>query len=315
MRSGWTRNRLRGLLVVSEIALALVAMIGAGLFIRSMQNAQKVDPGFESKNLFMMAFDLGALHYNEGRGEQFYRDAMEKASAAPGVASATLLQQLSAGRRIRADHFPGGTERRDGLPRNVDATERRDAELFRDAAHSVDSRKNIQRIGPRDYDASGDCQRGDGETFLARRRSRRKAVSFLRRSDAAGSGGCDGQFRGEPDWRGACAAGVFAVDAGLFARSHFAGADARRIPRRRLGRCETRCSRSTRTSRITNVQTIGAIMSQGLWAPRMGAALLTLVWWAGVNSGGDWRVWRAFVFGESAIARDWNSDGVGGATG
>ena len=46
---GWTRSPLRSLLVVTEIALALVALIGAGLFVRSMQNAQRIDPGFESK--------------------------------------------------------------------------------------------------------------------------------------------------------------------------------------------------------------------------------------------------------------------------
>jgi len=45
------RNSLRSLLVVSEIALSLVALVGAGLFIRSMRDAQRIDPGFESKNL------------------------------------------------------------------------------------------------------------------------------------------------------------------------------------------------------------------------------------------------------------------------
>lgn len=58
------RNRFRNLLVLAEIALALVALVGAGLFVRSMQNAQRVDPGVESRNLFVFAFDLGALHYS-----------------------------------------------------------------------------------------------------------------------------------------------------------------------------------------------------------------------------------------------------------
>src|SRR5229473_2109204 len=54
---GWTRNPFRSLLVVTEIALALVALVGAGLFVRSMQNAQRIDPGFESSRLFMFNFD------------------------------------------------------------------------------------------------------------------------------------------------------------------------------------------------------------------------------------------------------------------
>ena len=73
---GWRRSPLRSALVISEIALALVALIGAGLFIRSMQNAQRIDLGFESEKLFMMAFDLGAVHYEEGQGQQFFRAAV-----------------------------------------------------------------------------------------------------------------------------------------------------------------------------------------------------------------------------------------------
>ncbi len=62
---GWASSPFRSMLVVTEIALALVALVGAGLFIRSMQNAQRIDPGFESANLFMFNFDLGALHYDD----------------------------------------------------------------------------------------------------------------------------------------------------------------------------------------------------------------------------------------------------------
>ena len=57
----WTRNRFRSLLVVAEIALALVALVGAGLFVRSMQNAQSVDPGFESKRSVCVRFRPGRL--------------------------------------------------------------------------------------------------------------------------------------------------------------------------------------------------------------------------------------------------------------
>jgi len=87
---GWTHNRLRGLLVISEIALALVALVGSGLFLRSMQNAQKFNPGFESQNLLQMNFDLGALRYDADHGQQFFRDAIERAKTVPGVLSASV---------------------------------------------------------------------------------------------------------------------------------------------------------------------------------------------------------------------------------
>jgi predicted permease len=105
---GWARNRFRSALVVTEIALALVALAGAGLFVRSMQNAQRIDPGFESKNLFVFAFDLGALHYDEGRGQQFVRTAIERAEAAPGVASATIASNLPLGGGFSRTVFPEG---------------------------------------------------------------------------------------------------------------------------------------------------------------------------------------------------------------
>ena len=104
----WTRNRFRSLLVVTEIALALVALVGAGLFVRSMRNAQSIDPGFESKDLFVFAFDLGALHYDEGRGQQFFRNAIERAEASPKVASATIASNFPVGGGFARTVFPEG---------------------------------------------------------------------------------------------------------------------------------------------------------------------------------------------------------------
>src|SRR5207245_4129228 len=54
---------LRGLLVVSQVALCLVSLIGAGLFLRSLRNTQGIDPGFETKNLMILTFDVGAQGY------------------------------------------------------------------------------------------------------------------------------------------------------------------------------------------------------------------------------------------------------------
>ena len=87
---GWTHSRIRTLLVVSEIALAVVALIGAGLFLRSLQNALKLNPGFESKNWFQMRFDLASVRYDREHGQQFFRDAIERAKSVHGVVDATV---------------------------------------------------------------------------------------------------------------------------------------------------------------------------------------------------------------------------------
>jgi predicted permease len=87
---GWKQNRIRSLLVVSEIALTLVALCSAGLFLRSMNNAQSTNFGFESKNLFVFLFDLGSQHYEDQRGQQFFRDAIQRALTVPGVQAAAV---------------------------------------------------------------------------------------------------------------------------------------------------------------------------------------------------------------------------------
>ena len=110
----WTRNRFRSLLVIAEIALAFVALVGAGLFVRSMQNAQRVDPGFEARNLFVFAFDLGALHYDEGRAQQYFRSAIERAEGSPGVASATIASNFPLGGGLARTVFPEGRDEASG---------------------------------------------------------------------------------------------------------------------------------------------------------------------------------------------------------
>lgn len=85
-----TRNRLRSGLVVGQVALAMVALAGAGLFIRSMDHAQKTNLGFEAHNLFAFNFDIGPQHLAPERGRAFLRTVRERAASVPGVHSAAL---------------------------------------------------------------------------------------------------------------------------------------------------------------------------------------------------------------------------------
>src|SRR5579875_205646 len=87
---GGGRNRLRSVLVVSELALAMIALAGAGLFIRSMQNAQRIDLGFDTRDLCLVAFDLGSERMTPQHGLEFTRSVLERVSAVPGVASAAI---------------------------------------------------------------------------------------------------------------------------------------------------------------------------------------------------------------------------------
>ena len=95
-------------------ALALIALVGAGLFLRSMQNAQKIDLGIESKNLLVMNFDLGALHYEDGRGQQFYRAVIERAKNSPGIASASIASNAPLAGGFARTIFPEGQDEASG---------------------------------------------------------------------------------------------------------------------------------------------------------------------------------------------------------
>ncbi len=106
----WGGYRLRGLLVISEIALAMVALIGAGLFIRSMRQAEKVAPGFEVKHLFLFRFDLASRHYTQPRAREFLRRALEQAQSTPGVVSASVASSSPVFQGFLGTTFPEGQE-------------------------------------------------------------------------------------------------------------------------------------------------------------------------------------------------------------
>src|SRR5262245_2685951 len=81
---------LRNLLVVGQVALSLVALIGAGLFLRSLSNARRINPGFETEKALVLSFDVGAQGYDKARGMEHYRRVVERVEAIPGVISAAI---------------------------------------------------------------------------------------------------------------------------------------------------------------------------------------------------------------------------------
>jgi predicted permease len=86
------RFSLRNLLVVAQVALSLVLLISAGLFLRSLQQAQRIEPGFEPEHVLTMPLNINLLRYTKTQGQEFYRQTLERVAALPGVASATLTR-------------------------------------------------------------------------------------------------------------------------------------------------------------------------------------------------------------------------------
>jgi putative ABC transport system permease protein len=86
---------LRNALVISEVALALALLIGAGLLIRSFSRLQSVDPGFNANNMLTMRVSLPGRKYQQDRQRiDFFRQAVERIQALPGVESAGAVRFL-----------------------------------------------------------------------------------------------------------------------------------------------------------------------------------------------------------------------------
>jgi predicted permease len=121
--AGSARHKLRQLLVVSEIALAVVLVVGAGLMLRSFATLQSVDPGFDHDGLLTFRLFLPSANYS-GPPEQmaFYRELESRLLAIPGVESATLMSGLPPIRRLNANtmQFEGIQLSDEGPPSEVD---------------------------------------------------------------------------------------------------------------------------------------------------------------------------------------------------
>src|SRR5215217_964113 len=93
-QGGAVKTRLRSVLVVAQIAISLIVLISAGLVVRTLQQLQTMNPGFETKNALTISFDLGLQGYDEARGQQFYRQLTERLQAVPGVESAAVSSYI-----------------------------------------------------------------------------------------------------------------------------------------------------------------------------------------------------------------------------
>ena len=104
--AGVHRNRLRSTLIVSEVALSLVLLIGAGLLIKSFAKLTRVDPGFNAARVLTMGVTLLRNKYPEdGQVAQFYSQLLEQAAAAPGVESVSAISGLPMSGYSVSDYF------------------------------------------------------------------------------------------------------------------------------------------------------------------------------------------------------------------
>jgi predicted permease len=90
-------HRLRGLLVTSEVALAVIALVGAGLFLKSFQSARSIDPGFSPDGVALARFDFSTAGYNAQQTDNFCRRLRERLEQQPGVTAVSYDDSVPLG--------------------------------------------------------------------------------------------------------------------------------------------------------------------------------------------------------------------------
>jgi len=116
-------HRVRSLFVVTQVALAMVLLVGAGLFIRSLRRLESVDPGFNANNLLTMRVTLPFAKYEEEpKRIEFFKKALEQMRAIPGVEAAGAINSapftgLYPGTNVEVDgqKLPPGQELKTGV--------------------------------------------------------------------------------------------------------------------------------------------------------------------------------------------------------
>jgi predicted permease len=101
---------LRQVLVVAQIALALVSLVAAGAFLRSLTRSERTETGFETDGVLVMTFNLGREGYTPERGQIFYEQAATRVGGLPGVRHAAVAQTAPLAGGLLRSVFPEGQD-------------------------------------------------------------------------------------------------------------------------------------------------------------------------------------------------------------
>jgi putative ABC transport system permease protein len=94
---GAHRNRIRGVLVIAELAIAVVLLVGAGLLIKSLWRLRQIDPGFTPQNVLSFSVALPDVRYPGEKQSRFFEDLLARIQSFPGVQSASAVVPLPLG--------------------------------------------------------------------------------------------------------------------------------------------------------------------------------------------------------------------------
>jgi predicted permease len=97
---GRPRSRLQGVLVAGQLALSMVLLLAAAVFLKSLISARSADVGFDPRDRVSLSFNLRMHGYTPERASAFLRTLLERVGARPGVRAATLAELVPLGGRV-----------------------------------------------------------------------------------------------------------------------------------------------------------------------------------------------------------------------
>jgi len=264
---------VRNVLVMGQVALSLVALVGAGLFLRSLQQALRIDPGFETRNMMLLSFDVSGEGMDSPRGQEFYKQVVDRVRELPMVRTAS----------IASTPLMGGFFSRTVFPEGVDSADPRGGRLT-----------DLNQVDPNFFEATG-IPIVRGRPFVEADREGAPMVAIVNQTMAEhvwpGQDAVGKRFRvfGE-SWiievvgvaRDAKYVTLGEAPASHFylpLRQHFSPGATLHVrtpadPASALGAVRQQVQALAPNMPLVAVQTIGAVLDQVLWAPRMAAGIL-----------------------------------------
>jgi len=107
------RINLANALLAGQVAVSLVLLVVAGLFLRSIEHEYTIDPGFQTKHLALFMLYPGQTGYDRTRTEQFYKQTLDRVGRAPGISSVSWASNLPLwGRKETGIAIEGQEERK-----------------------------------------------------------------------------------------------------------------------------------------------------------------------------------------------------------
>jgi predicted permease len=275
LRKG-SRFTVRDVLISLQVMVCLIALVGAGLFLISLRNARAMDTGFDTHNLAMLSFDLGALNYDAPRAREFERRALEAAQNTPGVRGAALSSTIPLfnggfGRTL----FKEGEDNNNGQSGHVSQFSVMSPEylqtmgiaMVRGQGFDSTIRENTPRVAIINETAAKQIWPNEdpiGKRFMFfRDTSATQVIGIVRDSKYNALGEPPRPYMYVPLIQNPNAAVT------VFFR-------AQGDPRSALSSVRAQIQAMDRNLPITNVWAIGEVISQSLWASSFGASLLTV---------------------------------------